>query len=333
MNRNPSALAPRPACRVGYGVLSIIIITRNTKDLIAGLLSSIAEDASLKVAIKEVIVVDNGSTDGTEALLAAEFPRAVCVKNAENRGFAAAANRGWQRSSGDLVLFLNSDTRLIPGETAKMLDFMAQDESVGIVAPQLVYEDMRPQRSFALIPSLIFEIVPKGILEALFPRFRTKGGKQTVPRDVASVIGAALLARRRLLERLGGFDERFFFFLEETDLCLRAAKQGSRVVFFPASRLVHFQGKTVSRTWISGRIEYSISLYKFIRKHHSAIYFRAFALARATKALLFFVPATPLSFLLNKESIKRKQRYYAQLLRWHLRGCPDDAGLRVSSQE
>jgi hypothetical protein len=313
-------------------VLSLVIITRNTKHLAAGLLSSLEADGSITVATKEVIVVDNGSTDGTEDLMTSRFPWVLYVRNSENRGFGAAANMGYRRSSGEFVLFLNSDTRLLEGETIKMLAFMEQDPSIGIIAPQLVYEDMRPQRSFAQIPSLALELAPKAALEALFPSFRTKGGAHSYPLDVASLIGAALMARRQLLDRLGGFDERFFFFLEETDLCLRARKMGSRVVFFPGSKLVHFQGKTVAQSWIGGRIEYSISLYKFIRKYHSGSYYGAFVLVRMCKALLFLLPATIVPFVLCSKQIRRKYRYYAQLLLWHLRGCPAGAGLRVSSQ-
>jgi len=81
-----------------------------------------------------------------------------------------------------------------------------------------------------------------------------------------------------------------------------------------------------------GRIEYSISLYKFIRKHHSGSYYNAFVLVRVCKALLFFLPATLLPFVLCSKRIRRKYRYYGQLLLWHLRGRPDDAGLRVSSR-
>jgi hypothetical protein len=317
---------------VGYIVLSLVIITRNTKHLVAGLLYSLEADGSMRVATKEVILVDNGSTDGTEDLITAKFPRVIYVRNAENRGFGAAANMGYRRASGEFVLFLNSDTRLLEGETVKMLAFMEQDPSIGIIAPQLVYEDMRPQRSFAPVPSLALELAPRAVLEAFFPSFRTKGGAHSYPLDVASLIGAALMARRQLLDRLGGFDERFFFFLEETDLCLRARKTGSRVVFFPGSKLIHLQGKTVAQSWIGGRIEYSISLYKFIRKYHSGCYYGTFVLARMCKTLLFLLPATIVPFVLCSKAIRRKYRYYAHLLLWHLRGCPANAGLRVSSQ-
>jgi hypothetical protein len=312
-------------------VLSIIIITRNTRELVGGLLASIEADGTLAAALQEVIVVDNGSTDGTDAMLAAAFPRILCIRNSENRGFAAAANEGFRRSSGELVLFLNSDTRLIAGETVKLLDFMRRDGSIGIAAPQLVYEDGRPQRSFAPIPCLAFELLPAPVLALFSPRFRTKGEGLKGPSDVESLIGAAVMVRRRVFDATGGFDERFFFFLEETDLCLRASREGFRVVFFPASRLVHLQGKTVSQSWVAGRMEYAISLRAFIGKYHSGPYCAAFAIVRLCKALVFLLVATVLPFVLFGKSVRRRYDYYAHLLLWHLKGRPADAGLRVSS--
>jgi GT2 family glycosyltransferase len=314
-------------------VLSIVIITRNTRDLLESLLASIEADTSLNPVLEEVIVVDNGSTDGTAGMIEDRWPRATVIRNEENRGFAAAVNLGHGSSKGEFILLLNSDTRLIPGETAKMIDYMQGDPRVGIVGPQLVYDDMRPQRSFALTPSLALEIIPRSLLERLLPgRFRTKGRGLADPFDVESLIGAALLVRRRLLDEVGGFDERFFFYLEETDFCLRAGKRGYRVVFLPSARLVHLQGKTVKKSWVAGRIEYSISLYKFLKKYHSRVYYGAFVAVRAAKALLFLLPVTFLPFFLAGKSVRRKYLYYARLLAWHLKGCPDNAGLRLNSR-
>ena len=322
----------RDLCLLRYDipVLSIIIVTRNTRDLLQSLLSSIEADPSLRR--EEVIVVDNGSMDGTGAMIAERFPEVCVIENNENKGFATAVNLGYRRSTGDFVLLLNSDTRLVPGEITKMLAYMEREPGAGIVGPQLVYEDMRPQRSFALTPSLSLELLPRSLLERLLPgRFGTKGRGLSLPSDVESLIGAALLVRREVLDALEGFDERFFFYLEETDFCLRAGKKGYRVVFFPGARVIHLQGKTAKRSWVRGRIEYSISLYKFVRKYRSRLYYGMFVAVRTSKAVLFLFPVTLLPFFLFNTSMRRKYRYYVKLLTWHLRGCPDNAGLRLNS--
>jgi N-acetylglucosaminyl-diphospho-decaprenol L-rhamnosyltransferase len=289
------------------------------------------------------------------------------VKNDRNRGFAAAANMGISRSEGEYILFLNSDTLLIEGEVASMVQFMEGNLEVGICGPQLVYEDLRLQRSYANIPSLLFEIVPRFLLELLLtqkysakpsgcsavavpsesPNSKLKrpasgypdsepssSSLRTPPQvalDVPSLIGAAIIVRKKLLDDLGGFDERFFFFLEETDLCVRARERGTRVVFLPHIKVVHLQGRTVRKNWVQGRIQYTISLYKFIRKHHTGTYYRIFQGIRLAKS--FFVPLglSVIPFLLLHRRTRRTYVYYLSLLFWHLRGCPSDAGLLVSS--
>ena len=131
--------------------------------------------------------------------------------------------------------------------------------------------------------------------------------------------------RREILKAIGGFDERFFFFLEETDLCVRVCQAGYRVVFFPEAKVIHLQGKTVRKSWISGRIEYNISLHKFIKKHHTPAYYSIFITVRFIKAL-FLVVLFPLFFF--GQRMRMKYIYYVRLISWYFRGCPDDAGLR-----
>lgn len=313
-------------------MLSIIIVTCNTGELLTGLLTSIRQDTSLRPLLREIIVVDNASTDGTDQLINEGFPEIHYLKNDQNRGFAAAANQGTAIATGDFLLFLNSDARLIPGELEKVLAFMKDQPTIGIAGPQLVYEDMRLQRSFAQAPSLLLEIVPFFFLKLMFP---VKYGKIqkgcSAPTEVETVIGAALFVRAHVMRILGGFDERFFFFLEETDLCVRARQSGYKVFFSPSARVIHLQGKTVKQEWVKGRIEYAISLYKFIMKYHTLPYYKAFLLVRVMKGLLFLIVTTLLPFLLLSESTRRKYDYYSQLILWHAKGLPDDAGLRSSS--
>ncbi|MCX5804681.1 MAG: glycosyltransferase family 2 protein [Proteobacteria bacterium] len=320
-------------------VLSIIIITKDTEELLKDLLSSIKKDKSLEPFLKEVIVVDNASADRTADMVKKEFPGLLYIKNEKNEGFAAAVNKGLSRAAGEYMLFLNSDTLLVEGETKKMLNLMKENPDIGICGPQLVYPDMRPQRSFAYVPSLVFEIFPRSLIEFLSPEAISArpSASQDLPTilNVPSLIGAAVLIRRNVLEYLGGFDERFFFFLEETDLCLRTrtmmyGKEGKtyRVVFYSHAKVIHLQGKTVARNWVQGRIEYNISLYKFIRKHHTFIYYTAFKTTRFIKCFIFLVVFSTLPFFPVKDKLKMSYTYYTKLFLWHIKGCPDNAGLR-----
>src|SRR5271157_538055 len=313
-------------------MLSIIIVTRNTGELLAGLLGSIRQDTSLRPFLREIIVVDNASTDDTDQLINEGFPEIHYLKNDQNRGFAAAANQGTAIATGDFLLFLNSDARLIPAELEKVPAFMKDETTIGIAGPQLIYEDMRLQRSFAQAPSLLLVLVPFFFLKLMFP---VKYGKIrkgcSAPTEVESVIGAALFVKAHVMRILGGFDEQFFFFLEETDLCVRARHHGYKVFLVPSARVIHLQGKTVRQEWVKGRIEYAISLYKFIKKYHSVTYYKAFLVVRIMKSLLFLIVTTLLPFLLLSASTRRKYAYYSRLILWHLKGLPDDAGLRSSS--
>jgi N-acetylglucosaminyl-diphospho-decaprenol L-rhamnosyltransferase len=323
---------------------SIVIITRDTKDLLKGLLASIGRDIVLQPFLTEIVVIDNGSVDGTDAMIREGFPSVILVRNEENRGFAASANEGIRHTSGDFVLFLNSDTLLIEGEVSKMMRFMVDNDDVGICGPQLVYPDMSLQRSTAAVPSFLSEVLPFRV--SGFPKLTTHHSPLTtafdtsklthspthpltVPSDVPSLIGAAVMVRRKVFDLVKGFDERFFFFLEETDLCVRARQAGFRIVFFPAARVVHFQGKTVRKNWVRGRMEYNISMYKFIKKHYSAFHYRCYQAVRVLKVSLFLSVATLLPFLLFRERMRRTYSYYLRIIQWHLDGCPDDSGLRA----
>jgi GT2 family glycosyltransferase len=311
-------------------LLSVVIITRNTKELLLGLLGSLHKDKEILAQTNEIIIVDNGSTDGTGEAVSVGFPHVILLRNETNRGFAAAVNQAWRRAGGEIILLLNSDTRVLPGKMTRILGFMQDNPNVGAAGPALVYEDMSPQRSFASIPSLTQEIVPRFLLEFVSPA--RHGGKtwgSVHPEPVDSLIGAALVMRRSVLEAVGGFDERFFFFLEETDFCKRVRQHGWQVIFFPSARIVHYQGKTVGANWVKGRMEYNISLDKFIGKHHGNLYHGFFRVARAVKTLLTLLASTLLfPVLFFNRSMRRRYGYRGQLLLWYLRGCPDTGGLR-----
>jgi GT2 family glycosyltransferase len=315
-------------------ILSIVIITKDTKELLENLLNSIGKDLSLQPFIDKIIVVDNASTDGTDRVIGEKFPSVLYIRNEQNRGFAAAVNKGSSLSGSQYILLLNSDTIIVEGELVKMLDFMEHNADVAICGPQLVYPDMKKQRSFADIPSLSVEFFLRRRFKVQGSKFKVENAQENYLRrlspllsavDVDSLIGAAILTRRDVMEMLNGFDERYFFFLEETDFCIRARKAGHRVVFLPAAKVIHLQGKTVRKNWIRGRMEYNISLAKFIQKHHSRSYYAMFMAVKLIKAMVL---AMLFPLPLFGKRMKMKYTYYLTLISWFFRGCPDSAGIR-----
>lgn len=331
MNGTEYATNTHSALRSPLSAISIVIITKDTKELLKALLHSIRYDGSLQPYLKEIIIIDNASTDGTDEMAKGEFSGATFVRNEENRGFSVSANLGIAHSTGEYILFLNSDTLIIEDEILKMLKFMDEQGDTGICGPQLVYPDMKPQRSFAYRPTLLLEVIPKSILELMFPaRYARRNRTCSAPIEVDSLIGAAIMVRRKALELTGGFDERFFFFLEETDLCLRIREEGQRIIFFPNARVIHLQGKTVGQSWIEGRIEYNISLHKFIKKHHTSLYYSIFSFIRFLKCFLILIVYSALPFLLITGRARMKYKYYFRLLVWHMRGRPEKGGLRIN---
>ncbi len=301
--------------------LSIVIITKDTRELLEGLFDSIEKDTSLTSLGREIIVIDNASTDGTEKFVKSACPHARYIRNDRNAGFAVAVTQGARAAAGRYVLLLNSDTRLIEGEVAKMVAAAGEIPDLAVMGPQLVYEDLSLQRSVAAVPGLTGEVIP-GSGRVSQP---ASDGNTGPARDVESLIGAAIMIRKAAFDDLHGFDERFFFFLEETDFCVRARQKGYRVVFFPGARVIHLQGRTVRKTWVKGRMEYNISLRKFMKKHHGRLYLTAFDAVRLAKSLAFVI-AVPLSLFGSR--MRLRYSYYLNLVVWYMRACPDDAGLR-----
>lgn len=308
--------------------VSIVIVSWNTRDLLRGCLRSLEEHSGdLRT---EVLVVDNGSSDGSPEMVRNEFSAVRLVRNESNRGFARAANQGMREANGRHSLLLNPDTRMLPDALWKMVAFLDEDAKAAVCGPQLVFEDGRPQNSVAPFPTLATELLNKSLLRLLFPRrFPQKevGGRE--PREVESVIGAAMMVKAAAAREVGLLDEEYFLFLEETDWCLRFRKAGWKVYQFPAVRVVHFQGKSAKRAHAGARIEYSRSRYVYFRKHHGPL---------ANVVLRAVVPLRVLANVLGNGigslfgllpgRCAERFRVYGAVLRWHLAGCPADGGLQ-----
>jgi GT2 family glycosyltransferase len=226
------------------------------------------------------------------------------------------------------VAILNNDTVLGRDALEACVRFLDVHPDVGVVGPQLLHPDGRRQNSIHNYPTFLGELVPRGVLETLWPRrFPSKRFAPREPLDVEAVLGACMVVRREALLEVGPLPEDYFFFLEETDWLYRMTRAGWRVVHLPEARLVHVHGAaTKRRVPLATRIEYHRSLYHFFRKHRGAAQTRAVMAVRLVRLVLALVLLAPFALVLPGERERWRQR--AGILAWHLRGCPASWGLQ-----
>ncbi len=308
--------------------LSVIIVSYNTRELLLQCLSSVLRAL---VSVKhEVIVVDNGSADGSSDAVEKEFPQAHLIRNQENRGFARAVNQGFQKAEGRCFLLLNSDALIESEALTKMISFMEKTPDAGAVGGQLIREDGSLQNSFDNYPTLCTELLNKSLLKRLFPKhYPGKHLKFTGSLEVESLIGACMMVRREVVESVGMLDESFFFFLEETDWCLRIREEGWKVYFLPFVNVRHLQGQSANKDPVSARIEFYRSRYKFFFLHRSRIsqiILRAGLFTNLCVEVFYSLLISLTTFFLYRKEVVRLQ-VRLSLLFWHLLGCSRRQGL------
>ena len=253
--------ASRSDC--GRPRVSVVIVHWNTPRALAATLASIAPGAGGVPC--ETIVVDNASH--------AEPPRAVdlcgarLVRNSSNRGFAAAANQGARLARGDLLLFLNSDARLHPGALRALVACVDGDPSIAAVAPVIVDRAGRrrsPAMRFLGPASHALGLL--GIRHHRYPTADTPGGMQRAD----WVTGAVMLVRRSVFAAIGGFDEGFFFYEEDEDLCWRLRRRGHQVAVVGWAEAEHRGGESVARAASWPREQLYRGHVRFVRRRGGA---------------------------------------------------------------
>ncbi len=220
----------------------------------------------------QIYVVDNNSTDGSQAAVKKKFPDVNLIENETNTGFAHANNQALSIMKGRFAVLLNSDAVLKENVIKKLLTFMTSTPRAGIAGVQLLNDDGSRQNSIDNFPSTETEIFNKSILRLFFPgKYPSKNRSYQDPIEVDSVIGACMIVRKEAMEEVGIFDEDYFIFLEETDWCFRMHKKGWKVYHVPDVEVFHLSGHSKKKTPWRSQIEYYKSLYKFFRKNRTPL--------------------------------------------------------------
>lgn len=218
--------------------VSVVVVNWNRRELLESCLRSLQTQTLQDF---ELVVVDNGSTDGSADWVAADWPRAKLIRNQDNRGFCEANNQGIQAGAAQYVALLNNDAEAEPGWLQALVDVIESDPGVGMVASKIVsYED--PTR----IDKVGHLIYPDGQNRGRGSGVRDEGQFEQVE-DVAWPDGAAALYRREMLDEIGLFDEQFFAYADDADLGLRGRLAGWRCLYAPGAVVRHRLGSTLGR--------------------------------------------------------------------------------------
>ena len=260
--------------------VSVVIVSFNTRELLRECINTLDRESS--GVTYETIVVDNASRDGSADMVAADFPNVRLVRSDKNLGFAAANNLGFAEAGGKYVVLLNSDAFLKHDALRISVERMNKSPQVGLAGAQLISRDGSWQPSARKFPSLLNDFLTLSGLAARYPHSRLFGrfdrtwADPKEPAEIDWVPGAYSIVRRDLLMKLGGFDERFFLYYEEVDLCRRIKQAGYQVWYWPDVIVIHLGGessKTVTRLSMSSKGA-QLTLWRmraaflYYRKHH-----------------------------------------------------------------
>ncbi len=257
------------------GSISVIIVSWNAKRYLLQCLESLY-DCPLE-HLKEVIVIDNASSDSSADEVSVKFPQVRLIRNAVNLGFSTANNMGIRASSGEYVCLINSDIKLLGSCLQRLRTYAEAHPEIGMIGPRILEGDGRVQPSCRGFPKLWNMFCRALALDALLPRWGVFNGyllrhwRQDEAREVDILSGCFWFVRRQALQKVGLLDEEFFMYGEDMDWCKRFWKSGWKLKFLPTAEAIHYGGKSSTNAPIRFYIEKQRADLQYWRKHHGKL--------------------------------------------------------------
>lgn len=225
-------------------MIEVVVVTRNSAEHIGQCVDSILAGGGLP------IIVDNGSADDTLQIVGSRSSKVRIIATAENLGYGKAMNLGFKETKGELVILSNPDVVFLADSIRKIVEFLAKNERVGITGPQQMFPDRSWQASYGDLPGIwsgIKDLVGIATMRSVVRRALWPRKIDRKPKEVPYVDGGVLAVRRTAFQAAGGFDEDFFMYSDESDLCARLRKAGWGVVFLPWAEVIHVRGASVAK--------------------------------------------------------------------------------------
>ena len=254
--------------------LSIIIVNYNVKEFLQNLIHSI-EKASTNLT-KEIIIIDNASDDGSVDFIKEKFPQIKLIANQTNLGFGKANNIGLKQAAGKYILLINPDTLVAEDTFEKMIQFFESNKNIGLAGCKILNPDGTlqlacrrsfpgPWTSFTKVTGLS-NLFPNS---KIFARYNLTYLDENKSYEVDAISGSFMMMRKEVYGKVGGFDEQFFMYGEDLDLCYRIQKAGYKVFYVHSTQIIHYKGESTKRSSIDETKVFYSAMHLFVKKHLS----------------------------------------------------------------
>jgi len=273
--------------------LSIIIVNYNVKEFLQNLVHSLQKAVS--IINHEIIVVDNASDDGSVEFIREKFPQITLIVNQTNLGFSKANNAALKIAKGKFILLINPDTIVSEDTITKMIEFLNEHPDAGLAGCKILNPDGSlqlacrrsfpgPWTSFCKVTGLS-TLFPKS---KLFAKYNLTYLDENSTYEVDAISGSFMMMKREAYEKVGGFDEQFFMYGEDLDLCYRIQKNGYKVYYYPGTQIIHYKGESTKRSSLDETNIFYDAMHLFVKKHFSSFYLAEIILRSAIGFRKFF---------------------------------------------